>query len=288
MYVKLAINNAKKSIKDYLIYFITITMCVSLFYAFTSLSSSSYELITEDTFNFESLKKMLKYSTYIITALLAILVAYVSKYMIKRRQKEFATYILLGAEQKSIALMFFVEMLIVGILSIACGIFIGTLFSQVVTAMVYISAKQEIVFSFKLYLDTVFITFIFFIGMFLVVGIYNIRVLNKLKLIDMMNNSKISEFKFKKSKKVYSIVFLISLILYGIFIYSIKFIINIKKGINSTNHLISANQMMFAEVISIVSFIIATYALFYSISYILIRIKENTKNLAMKVQIFFY
>lgn len=277
MYVKLAINNAKKSIKDYLIYFITITMCVSLFYAFTSLSSSSYELITEDTFNFESLKKMLKYSTYIITALLAILVAYVSKYMIKRRQKEFATYILLGAEQKSIALMFFVEMLIVGILSIVCGIFIGILFSQVVTAMVYISAKEEIVFSFKLYLDTVFITFIFFIGMFLIVGIYNIRVLNKLKLIDMMNNSKISEFKFKKSKKVYSIVFLISLILYGIFVYSIKFIINIKKGINSTNHLISANQMMFAEVISIVSFIIATYALFYSISYILIRIKEKHK-----------
>ena len=55
MYVKLAINNAKKSIKDYLIYFITITMCVSLFYAFTSLSSSSYELITEDSYNFEQL-----------------------------------------------------------------------------------------------------------------------------------------------------------------------------------------------------------------------------------------
>ena len=123
MYVKLAINNAKKSIKDYLIYFITITMCVSLFYAFTSLSSSSYELITEDSYNFEQLKKMLKYSTYVITALLAILVAYVSKYMIRRRQKEFATYILLGAEQKSIALMFFVEMLIVGILSVVCGIF---------------------------------------------------------------------------------------------------------------------------------------------------------------------
>ena len=159
MYDKLAINNAKKSIKDYLIYFITITMCVSLFYAFTSLSSSSYELITEDSYNFEQLKKMLKYSTYVITALLAILVAYVSKYMIRRRQKEFATYILLGAEQKSIALMFFVEMLIVGILSVVCGIFVGTLFSQLVTALVYISAKQEVVFSFKLYFDTIFITF---------------------------------------------------------------------------------------------------------------------------------
>lgn len=197
MYVKLAINNAKKSIKDYLIYFITITMCVSLFYAFTSLSSSSYELITEDSYNFEQLKKMLKYSTYVITALLAILVAYVSKYMIRRRQKICNIYFIRGWA-KSIALMFFVEMLIVGILSVVCGIFVGTLFSQLVTALVYISAKQEVVFSFKLYFDTIFITFAFFISMFCIVGIHNIKVLNKSKLIDMMNNSKISEFKFRK------------------------------------------------------------------------------------------
>ena len=51
MYVKLAKNNAQKSIKDYLIYFITITICVGLFYAITSLSSSSYELITEESYN---------------------------------------------------------------------------------------------------------------------------------------------------------------------------------------------------------------------------------------------
>lgn len=106
MYIKLSLNNAKKSIKDYLIYFITITMCVSLFYAFTSLSSSNYKLITEDSYNFEFLKTVLKYSTYIITCILSLLVAYVSKYMIRRRQKEFATYILLGVEQRNIAFMF--------------------------------------------------------------------------------------------------------------------------------------------------------------------------------------
>ena len=282
MYVKLAINNAKKSIKDYLIYFITITMCVSLFYAFTSLSSSSYELITEDSYNFEQLKKMLKYSTYVITALLAILVAYVSKYMIRRRQKEFATYILLGAEQKSIALMFFVEMLIVGILSVVCGIFVGTLFSQLVTALVYISAKQEVVFSFKLYFDTIFITFAFFISMFCIVGIHNIKVLNKSKLIDMMNNSKISEFKFKKSKNVYTVIFLASLILYSIFAYSAKFILDTKKNMSISNYVVSPQQMVLAEVVSLVSFILATYALFYSISYIAIRIKEKYVNFKYK------
>ncbi|RDY25392.1 ABC transporter permease [Romboutsia weinsteinii] len=278
MYVKLAINNASKAVKDYLIYFITITMCVSLFYAFTSLSSSGYELITEDTFNFENLKKMLKYSTYFITAILALLVAYVSKYMIKRRQKEFATYILLGAEQRVIALMFFVEMLLVGVLAIVCGIFVGTLFSQVVTAMVYMSTRQEIVFSFKLYWDTIGITFAFFIGMFCLVGVYNIRVLNKLKLIDMMNSSRVSEFKFKRSKRVYTGVFLISIALYSIFVYSSKFILDSKDNASGSNSVISTNQMLLVELVSLISFILGTYALFYSIAYILIRIKEKWVN----------
>ncbi|WP_040329075.1 FtsX-like permease family protein [Clostridium ihumii] len=278
MYIKLSLNNAKKSIKDYLIYFITITMCVSLFYAFTSLSSSNYNLITEDSYNFEFLKTVLKYSTYIITGILSLLVAYVSKYMIRRRQKEFATYILLGVEQRNIAFMFFVEMLLVGILAIVCGIFIGILFSQVVTAMVYMSVNQKVVFSFNFYFDTVIKTFIFFIGMFFIVGIYNIRVLNKLKLIDMINNSKISEFKFKRSKMVYSIVFMLSIIAYGIFGYSTKYILDIKKLANESNYTASAIKMMMAEGVSVISFVIATYALFYSISYILIRIKEKSIN----------
>ena len=102
MYAKLAKSNAKKSIKDYLIYFITITICVSLFYAITSLSSSSYELITEESYNFKALNLILKYSTYIITAILILLVAYVNKYMIRRRKREFATYVLLEEQNKKV------------------------------------------------------------------------------------------------------------------------------------------------------------------------------------------
>ncbi|MEG1410563.1 MAG: ABC transporter permease [Terrisporobacter sp.] len=273
MYVKLALENAKKSIKDYLIYFTTITICVSLFYAFMSLSSSGYELITEDSFRFEDLKQILKYSTYVITGVLVILVGYVNKYMMKRRQREFATYILLGTEQRSVALMFFVETLIVGIMAIICGIFVGTLFSQVVTAIVLITAKQEVVFSFRLYMDTVAITFIFFISMFCVIGLYNIRVLNKLKLINMMNMDKKTEFQFKRSGKFYGFIFSISVILYGICGYCTYQLINSKDNTNT----IYMNKLLI-EAISLVTFIIATYALFYSIAYIIIFIKDKSIN----------
>lgn len=270
MYVKLAKSNAKKSIKDYLIYFITITICVSLFYAITSLSSSSYELITEESYNFRNLKLILKYSTYIITAMLILLVAYVNKYIIRRRQREFSIYILHGMEQKNVALMFFIETLVIGILAIISGIFVGTLFSQVITAIVLISANQEVAFSFKLYMDTVGITFIFFISMFCIIGLYNIIVLRKIKLIDMLNAHKQVEFQFKRSGKVYSAIFALSIILYIICGYCTFKLINTKIDY-------SIKSLMFIA-ISLLAFIIGTYALFYSISYILIHIKNKYIN----------
>ncbi|WP_195989431.1 FtsX-like permease family protein [Clostridium sp. D53t1_180928_C8] len=270
MYAKLAKGNAKKSIKDYLIYFITITICVSLFYAITSLSSSSYELITEDSYNFKALKLVLQYSTYVITAVLILLVAYVNKYMIRRRQREFATYILLGTEQNNVALMFFVETLAIGILAIIAGIFVGTLFSQAITAIVLVSAKQEVVFSLKLYMDTVGITFIFFIAMFCIIGLYNVVILRKIKLIDMINANKQVEFQFKRSAKIYSIIFVFSIILY-IICGSCTF-----KLINSEVDY-SIKSLRYIG-ISLITFILGTYALFYSIAYILIYVKNKWIN----------
>ena len=270
MYAKLAKSNARKSIKDYLIYFITITICVSLFYAITSLSSSSYEFITEDSYNFKTLQLILKYSTYVITAILILLIAYVNKYMIRRRQREFATYILLGAEQKSIAFMFFIETLIIGTLAIIAGIFVGTLFSQAITALVLVSVNQEVVFTLRLYMDTVVITFIFFIAMFCIIGLYNVSVLNKIKLIDMLNVSKQVEFQFRRSGKVYGVIFGLSILLYIVCVYCTFKLINteIDYSIKSLTYI----------GISLVSFIIGTFALFYSISYILIYLKGKCIN----------
>lgn len=270
MYAKLAKGNVKKSIKDYLIYFITITICVSLFYAITSLSSSSYELITEETYNFRNLKLVLQYSTYIISGILILLVAYVNKYMINRRKIEFATYVLLGAEQKSVALMFFIETLVIGILAIIAGVFVGTLFSQVITAIILTSVNQKAVFSLKLYIDTIGITFIFFMLMFLIIGLYNVTVLRKIKLIDMLNAHKQVEFKFKRSGKVYALIFALSIILYIICgSYTIK-LINSKIDY-------SIKSLMYIG-LSLITFILGTYALFYSIAYVMIYIKNKWVN----------
>ncbi|WP_315113066.1 ABC transporter permease [Clostridium intestinale] len=270
MYAKLALSNAKKSIRDYVIYFVTLIICVSMFYAFLSLSSSHYELITEDTYNFEYLKIMLKYATYIITGLLIVLIGYVNKYMIKRRKREFATYILLGIPQRNVAYMFFIEALVMGMISIVFGIFLGTLFSQLVTALILMTANQEIVFSFKLYLDTVAITLLFFISMFCIIGLINVVTLSKTKLINMLNDEKKTEFQFKLGKWVYISVFFAAVLFYILCGFSVHKILQVV----GNPDLKQGNEITYFG-IAITSFILGTYTLFYSLSYVLILIKER-------------
>lgn len=273
MYAKLALSNAKRSIKDYVIYFVTLTICVSLFYAFMSLSSSHYELITEDSYNFEMLKVMMKYATYMITALEVVLIGYVNKYMIRRRKREFATYILLGIPQKNVAFMFFIETLVMGIVSIALGIFLGTLFSQLVTALILMTADQKIIFSFKLYLDTVIITLLFFTAMFCIIGLLNIRSLSKIKLINMLNAGKKTEYQFKRGKIVYISAFVAAVLLFILCGYSVHRILRVVRDLS----LKQGNEMTYAG-IALASFIAGTYALFYSLAYIIIAIKERWTN----------
>lgn len=270
MYGKLAFVNAKHSLKDYVIYFVTLTICVSLFYGFLSLSSSDYELITEDSYNFEMLKQMMKYTTYVVTGLMIVLIAYVNKYMIKRRKREFATYILLGIPQKNVAIMFFMETLVMGIVSILLGIFLGTLFSQLVTALILMTANQDISFSFKLYMDTVLITFTFFIIMFCFVGLLNMRSLNKAKLIHMLNDEKSTEYQFKRGKFIYISVFIVAILLYVLCAYSIHKVL----GVVNDPELIQENGINYIA-LALVGFIVGTYGLFYSLSYIIITIKER-------------
>lgn len=116
MYAKLALENVKKSTKDYLIYIVTLTACISMFYAFLSISSNYYEPNIGAEFNLDILGDGIKYAILLITVLLMFLMQYVNHFMIQRRKREFAIQSIIGMEQSTIARLFFVESLIMVII----------------------------------------------------------------------------------------------------------------------------------------------------------------------------
>ena len=107
MYAKLIFRNAKRSAKDYLVYIITMTLCVMLFYAFLSISSSNYQPDIGSEYNVTMLGSGMKAAICGVTLLLLFLIRYVNSYMLRRKQKEFAVQSVMGMEQKTIGWLFF-------------------------------------------------------------------------------------------------------------------------------------------------------------------------------------
>ena len=90
MYAKLIFKNAKRSVKDYLIYIVTMTLCVTLFYAFLSISSTHYHPTIGAEYNISLLAGGMKLAICGISLLLLFLIHYVNRFMLRKKQKEFA------------------------------------------------------------------------------------------------------------------------------------------------------------------------------------------------------
>lgn len=139
MYAKLVLRNAKRSVKDYLVYIVTMTICVMLFYSFLSISSNYYQPDIGSEYNFTVLGDGMKVAICTITLFLLFLIRFVNNYMLRRKQKEFAVQSIMGMEQKTIGRLFFAETFVMGMISIAIGILLGVLCSQFITAMLLTS-----------------------------------------------------------------------------------------------------------------------------------------------------
>ena len=102
MYAKLVLRNARRSIQDYLVYLLTITICVTLFYSFLSISSSHYEPDIGTEYDFTMLSGGMKLAICAVTLILLFLIRFVNHYMLRRKQREFALQSVMGMEQRTI------------------------------------------------------------------------------------------------------------------------------------------------------------------------------------------
>ncbi|MFR9154869.1 MAG: hypothetical protein ACLVJ1_04695 [Oscillospiraceae bacterium] len=95
---KLAVRNTKRSIKDYLIYLITVTIAFSLIFAFNLVASS--EEVIELSTGMDTFKYILAFVNVVIIFVICFLINYTTKFMFEKRSKELGTYMLLGIRKK--------------------------------------------------------------------------------------------------------------------------------------------------------------------------------------------
>ena len=208
MYAKLVLRNARRSIQDYLVYILTMTICVTLFYSFLSISSNYYNPDIGAEYDFTMLSDGMKLAICAVTLFLLFLIRFVNNYMLRRRQREFALQSIMGMEQQTIGRLFFAETFLMGLVSIAAGIFLGVFCSQFITAMLLTSYGKQYEITWTLFPDTVLLTVAFFVLSFLVVGLSNTRAIRKMKIIDMLTADRENGPELRKSRWIWMLTFL--------------------------------------------------------------------------------
>lgn len=132
MFAKLAAANVRKSARDFAIYFFTLALGIAVFYAFNSIAdSSAVDAINQDSRQMiELLGTLISGVSVFIAFILAFLVVYANRFLIRRRNKEFALYLTLGMQKSDLFKVSAAETLIVGVCSLAVGLAAGLALAQ--------------------------------------------------------------------------------------------------------------------------------------------------------------
>lgn len=268
MLFKLSLKNISKSIKDYAIYFFTLILGVAIFYVFNAIDDQSVMMKVSST-TAEIIKLMtnvLSGVSVFVSIILAFLIVYASRFLIKRRNKEFGVYLTLGMSKKKISLILFIETLIIGIVSLVVGLGIGFLLSQLMSILVANMFEADLTrFQFVFSTNACIKTLIYFSIMYFVVMIFNTINISKCKLIDLMHYNKKSEKIKLKNPLFCTIVFIISCIALGFAYYQVT---------GGIEKMTNANSIFVPIGIGAVS----TFFVFWSLSGLLLKIFISMKN----------
>ena len=272
MLFKISLKNIRKSLKDYTVYFFTLILGVAIFYVFNAIDSQSVMLdVRENMMDIIKLMNdMLSGVSVFVSCILGFLIIYASRFLIKRRNKEFGIYLTLGMSKRKISVILFFETLLIGIVSLVAGLVIGTILSQfmsVIVANMFDAdmTKFKFIFSMKACVKTL----IYFAIMYVLVMIFNTFSISRCKLIDLLNAGRKTEKVTMKNPVICTIVFVIGV---GILSYAYWMVTRGVRTLNTFNKI----------GIPIALGCVATFLIFWSVSGFMIKIFTSIKSVYYK------
>ncbi len=272
MLFKLSIRNMKKSFKDYAIYFLTLVLGVAIFYMFNSLDSQQAMLqVSQSTRDMISLMiELLGMISVFIAIVLGFLIVYANNFLVNRRKREFGIYMTLGMGRRQISTIILFETILVGILSLVVGIFIGVFASQFMSILVAKLFEADMTeFTFVFSKDACIKTCIYFAVMYLAVIIFNTLTISRYKLINLLTAVRKNEKVKIKNPVISILVFIISAVILGYAYYLVT---------GGVRELQTGDELLKPILMGIVG----TIGIFWSLSGFILRVIQSRKSIYLK------
>ena len=272
MLFKLSFRNMKKSFKDYAIYFLTLVLGVAIFYMFNSIDSQQAMIeVSQSTREMiQLLIQMLGMISVFIAIVLGFLIVYANNFLINRRKREFGIYMSLGMGRRQISGIILLETILIGILSLAVGLFIGIFASQfmsILVAKLFEADMSEFTFVFSK--DACIKTCIYFAVMYIAVIIFNTLTISRYKLINLLTAVKKNEKVKLKNPIISILIFIASSVLLGYAYYLVT---------GGVYELRTGEQLLKPILMGV----IGTVGVFWSLSGFILRLIQTRKSVYLK------
>ncbi len=216
MLCKLAWGNVRRAGRDYLVYLITLALGVTVFYAFNTISeqAASAGLSKEIGDIIGSITSGL---TVFLAAVMGFLMVYANNFIMKRRKQQFGLYQVLGMGRGQVALVMTLETAIVSLGALAIGLACGIGLSQLMTFFTASLFRTQIAsFHFFVSAGAALFTVECLIVIFLVTLVFNLRVVAKAKVIDLMGARRSNETVAVRNPWVSAALFVVGCVLVGV------------------------------------------------------------------------
>ena len=270
---KLIIKNVRKNIRDYLIYFSTLMISVSVFYAFNSISDQPAfsEMGMTKTLLYDQLGILLSTLTVLIAVVLAFLIIYANQFLLKRRKKELGLYMVLGMKKGRISRIFVGETFCVGVIALVTGLCLGVALSQGISLVALKlfaidMSKFQLVFSVGAFQKTAQC----FAVIFLLVMTFNVWSVSSVQLIDLLTAGRKNETSQNRSRLLAILLFFVSLaciLSSGMMFYR--------------NGILPSRENRSFQVAGIL-LVAGTFLFFYSLSTVFVQVLRANSNVYLK------
>lgn len=269
MFTKLALKNIRRSIKDYAIYFFTLVLGVAIFYIFNAIDSQTAMMNINDSMYaiVDMMTTILQGVSVFVAFVLGFLIIYASRFLIKRRGKEFGLYLTLGMGKRKISRLLLTETFFIGLISLAVGLLVGVLLSQLTSVLVANLFEADLThYTFVFSASACLQTLLYFSIIYLVVMIFNAISISRQKLINLLSSGRQNETIKAKNPWICLVVFLIAAAMLAWAYYAVT------GGVETV--LMASENMVF---LILATGGVATYLLFWSLSGLLLKIFMSWK-----------
>lgn len=274
MLCKLAWGNVRRAGRDYLVYLLTLTLGVTVFYAFNTVSMQvDIAGIKEEGLS-ELMGSMLGYLTYFLAGVMAFLMVYANNFIMKRRKKEFGLYQVLGMGRGRAATIMALETVIVSVGAFVAGIVLGVGLSQLMTFFTASLFKTQIAnFHFFFSVHAFNLTLACMLVMFVLTLLLNLRAVRRTKLIELMGAERRNESIKTRNPWIAIAIFVVGVVLVGVAYYRL-----LRDGfpLTATEGKLQEAMNQFGITTAMVT--VGTFALFWGLSGMLIKLLQSLRS----------